>query len=282
VIEAAAAGVLAPAEWAGTLLRAGVPVMAGALAGWGTYVLSRLAAAVMIECLERFSRASDLQASQVARAVALLENIVRALEQRSESSGSSTAAHPGRARSLAEIGRATRSGQWAEAEKLLRDFELEFPGDPQPADLWEDLAAARRVAIQESLAQLEAARSVSDPDRVLELYHVLAPSLANEARGPLESDLATWFLTIIHRRLRTGKIQADVVHLAGRFAETFATTAQGASVRASLSTLRRSAGLCPRCAQPYIGLAEACPQCIGRATSPSSSVTTNPDSTRTE
>jgi len=282
VVEAVAAGVVAPAEWAGILLRAVVLVLACVLAGWGACVLSRLTAAAISEYLERFSRASDELATRAARSVALLENISRALEQRSESGGLGDAAQAGRARSLAEIGRATRNAQWVEAETLLRDFDVEFPGDPRSAVLWEDLAAARRGAIEEGLAQIEAARNVNDPDRVLELYHVLASSLANEARRSLEGDLATWFLSLIHRRLRTGKIQADVVHLAGRFAETFATTVEGASVRASLTTLRRSVGLCPRCAQPYRGIAEACPQCLGRVTNPPAGATTNPESTRRE
>ena len=53
-----------------------------------------------------------------------------------------------------------------------------------------------------------------------------------------------------------------MVQLAARFAENFAATVEGASVRASLPTLRRSVGLCPRCAQPYIGVADACPNCL--------------------
>ncbi|MFI5460532.1 MAG: hypothetical protein ACHRXM_34390 [Isosphaerales bacterium] len=282
VVDAVAAGVVGPAEWAGILLRAGILVIACVLAGWGARVLSRLTAAAISEYLERFSRASDKLATQAARSVELLASISRALEQRTESGGPGDAARAGKARYLAEIGRATRSAEWVEAETLLREFEVEFPGDPTSAVLWDELAAARRGAIEEGLAQIEAARDVNDPDRLLELYQVLAPSLANEARRTLESDLATWFLSLIHRRLRTGKIQADVVHLAGRFAETFATTAQGASVRASLSTLRRSVGLCPRCAQPYIGIAEACPQCLGGVTIPPAGAATNPASTRRE
>ena len=157
-----------------------------------------------------------------------------------------------------------RSASWVEAATLLQEFEFEFPGDPQSAVLRQDLATARQGAIRDDLAPIEAARNANDPDRVLELYHKLAPSLATEVHGPLASDLASWFLSLIHRRLRTGKIQADVVRLAARFAETFATTAQGASVHAALPTLRRSVGLCPRCAQPYVGIDEACPQCLGR------------------
>jgi len=282
VMEAAAAGEVAPVQWARTLIGAGFLVMAYVLAGWGAYVLSRLTATAIIEYLERNSRVSEVLAAQAARAVGLLENIARALEQRTESGGAGHAPHLGRARSLAEIGRLIRSASWVEAETLLQEFEFEFPGDHQSAVLRQDLAAARQGAIRQDLAQLDAARNANDPDRVLELYHVLTPSLAAELRGPLASDLATWFLSLIHRRLRTGKIQADVVHLAARFAETFATTVEGASVHAALPTLRRSVGLCPRCAQPYLGIAEACPQCLGRATNPPASAPANPEATPTD
>jgi predicted amidophosphoribosyltransferase len=57
-------------------------------------------------------------------------------------------------------------------------------------------------------------------------------------------------------------VQGDVAELAARAAESFGDTPEGASLRASLPTLRRSAGLCPRCAQPYAGIDEACPQCL--------------------
>ena len=43
-----------------------------------------------------------------------------------------------------------------------------------------------------------------------------------------------------------------------------ATTVEGASVRASLPTLRRSVGLCPRCAQPYTALPMPAPMHEGR------------------
>jgi hypothetical protein len=118
------------------------------------------------------------------------------------------------------------------------------------------------TGLQDRMAELKAAREVNDPTRVLELYHAVAPGLEAEPRRHLQSEVAEWFLTVIYRRLRTGKIQVDVVDLAARFAESFAATTQGASVLAALPMLRRSAGLCPRCAQPYIGTGQACPQCL--------------------
>jgi hypothetical protein len=120
------------------------------------------------------------------------------------------------------------------------------------------------------LAELEAAQEVSDPERVLEIYHELAPALAETRRKAIENEVAKWFMNLIHRRLRSGKVAPDVVVLAARFAVTFAATMEGASVRASLPTLRRSVGLCPRCAQPYTGIGEACPQCLKVASNPTS------------
>jgi hypothetical protein len=73
---------------------------------------------------------------------------------------------------------------------------------------------------------------------------------------------------LIHIRLRSGKIQPDVAILAGRVAEIFSHTVEGASLRASLPTLRRSAGQCPRCAQPYTGIADACPACLASTVQP--------------
>ena len=149
---------------------------------------------------------------------------------------------------------------------LIVAFEEEFPGDPSLAEMKEQLNASRRQSIVAKMAQLDVARQVNDPARVIELYQGIAPSLEDDQRGPLERDLAKWFLGLIHRRLRGGKIQPDVVDLATQVAETFAATVEGASMRAALPTLRRSVGLCPRCAQPYTGTADACPACLGHAT----------------
>jgi hypothetical protein len=263
-----------PARRVTLLLHAGGAFLGCVLLGWGTYLVSRLTATAWMAYLNRFFHASDDLVAQAARAVALLETVAKALEERSESGGSLSMLRRSQAQSVAEFERATRTGQWAEAEGLLEDFAVNSWGEPRLlAGLREELDAARRGAIEEGLARLEAARSANDADRVLEVFQVLSSSLGDEARGSLSRELAAWFLSLIHRRLRAGKIQADVVQLAGRFADTFATTVEGASVRASLSTLRRSVGLCPRCAQPYTGIAEACSVCLGGAIAPASGMT---------
>jgi hypothetical protein len=217
----------------------------------------------------------------MTRAISLLESYAEVLEKLSEIDPTADFPHRAKALALAAVERATRSSQWAEAEGLIEEFEARFPGDSQAAELRQDLAAVRRGAIEHGLAQLDAARNSNDAAGVLELYPAVASTLDEEARRSLASDLAGWFLSLIHRRLRAGRIQADLVQLAGRFAETFAATVEGASVRASLSTLRRSVGLCPRCAQPYVGIAEACPACLGKTASPPGASAASAEPTRT-
>jgi hypothetical protein len=170
---------------------------------------------------------------------------------------------------LVEIRRTVRSGKWVEASVLLDALADDHLEDPRVKSLHEELRSARESARDEHMAKLDAARKVNDPDRVLELHRFLVPLLEAEARRSLEADLSRWFLRLIHNRLRTGRIQADVVHLAGRIAEALGHTVDGASLHASLPTLRRSAGLCPRCAQPYAGVADACPACLGLGQPPS-------------
>lgn len=168
----------------------------------------------------------------------------------------------------AELRRSIQSRDWGRSADILEDLSRDRPGDPRILSLSDELRDARDSALREHTAQLEAARKVNDPERVIELHRVVVPLLEADARAALEADLSQWFLKLIHRRLRTGKIQADLALLAGRIADSFGHTVEGASLRASLPTLRRSAGLCPRCSQPYMGLADACPSCLAAARHP--------------
>jgi hypothetical protein len=264
VAEAAATRELTTAGWVRAVLWAGCVAAACGLAGRGISVLTRATAAALGDFGEILARGVEQRAAHSAQAIELLQKIAQAVELSAES----RSAPEGNIRQarVFELERAIRDSEWTEAQRLLDQFERDFPDDQRLAALQEALRDARQAEVQERLAQLEAAQAVNDPDRVLELYHELAVALEADSRAPLAERLAPWFLGVIHRRLRSGRIQPDVVHLAGRFAETFAATAAGASVRASLPTLRRSVGLCPRCAQPYTGIGDACPRCsVGAA-----------------
>jgi hypothetical protein len=278
VLEPLARDSSGPSPWGGAIVRSLFLLVAYALAGWGARVLLQLTAVAIIEYLERVSHVADALLNEAARAGLLLGRIAAVLEQRGGSALAASASEIERARLLAEINRAMRKSEWVEADTLLGELAAASPDDPAISRLKDALASARGNATREQLAQLEAAREVNDPARVLEIYQVLSSSLDFDARVPLEHDVAKWLLNVIRRRLSLGKVQADVVHLAARVAETFATTAEGASVRTALPMLRRSVGLCPRCGQPYTGIAEACPQCLAAPASPSSGAPLAPQS----
>jgi hypothetical protein len=254
----------APASWPPALLAGGLWAGAGALGGWCLTAVSRAAAALAIAHLVQAKHNAQIARVHAAQAMQLLERIARLVEERRTSMPES-AAELEKAKKRAAIEHATRTASWEDAESLLSAYEAEHPFDPEVPALRAAFLAGRRGAVDERLSEIEAARRASDPGRVLDLHDALVPMLDHESRVKLHGDLAPWFLGVIHRRLRVGKIQPDVVRLAERFTEAFSTTVEGASVRASLSTLRRSVGLCPRCSQPYVGVADACPTCLGRA-----------------
>ncbi len=72
-------------------------------------------------------------------------------------------------------------------------------------------------------------------------------------------------MKLIQRRLRSIPVGSDLAALATQVATRFGGTPEGASLRAALPTLRRSAGLCPRCSEPYLGVDDACPKCLAEA-----------------
>lgn len=119
-----------------------------------------------------------------------------------------------------------------------------------------------RTDVNDLRARLGASQSANDPDAVITIRDELARHLAVEALADLDREVVRWLIRLIQRRMRAGTVRADVVTLAGRVADRFGATVEGASLRASLPTLRRSAGLCPRCGEPFTGVEDACPRCL--------------------
>ncbi len=260
------------AGWTRAAAEAAAIALALALAGWASAIACQVAADCIAARSERAARSAAEFIHLAGRAIVAVERLADAMERRPIGVATADPADPPdqeRARALAEIEETAFASRLEEADALLDRFGLRFPDDPAVPALRERLDADRRREAEGRIAHIEAARRVNDPERVLELYRALGSSLAFERRGELERDLAKWFLELIHRRLRGGRIQIDVVQLASQAAETFGATVEGASLRASLPVLRRSVGLCPRCAQPYLGPEPACPQCRpGAASAP--------------
>lgn len=163
---------------------------------------------------------------------------------------------------LDAVRRLIDAGDWSEADARLDDLIAEHPSNRRVERVAEQLRRAKQTVAERWVEQLRVAREVNDPNRVLELYAETPPVHDEEGRKLLDQDVAQWFLSLVHRRLRRGGIQLEIVTLAERVSESFAHTVEGASLRAALPTLRRSVGLCPRCAKPYVGTAEACPECL--------------------
>ena len=192
-----------------------------------------------------------------------LDRIAEALESRPLATGVA-------ADDLATIAEAIADGRWDDAEAILAGH----PDHPDAPRYSGRLASAKQAAGEAMLEELKAAQGANDPERALEIHARLAPLLDAESLSGVEAQVVKWFLALIMRRLRGGTVRPDVADLAARVAERFPKSVEGASLRASLATLRRSAGLCPRCARPYRGIADACPPCLAAAaaTGPGSAI----------
>jgi hypothetical protein len=252
------------AGWPATILDALFLLVVWSLAGC---TLGRILDALQ----DWIIRQSEWRSQQSEILSKLGERLALAVESRpaaGELAPSSPGRDSAREERLADLRRAIRANEWNEADSILRSLIDERSDDPRVHSLGAELNAARGAWVNQQMSQLDAARKVNDPERVLEIHGLVGPLLEAEARETHEADLSKWLLRVIHNRLRAGRIQTDVVILAGRVAETFGHTVDGASLRASLPTLRRSAGLCPRCGEPYTGLGDACPQCQKRAEQP--------------
>jgi hypothetical protein len=242
--------------------------------GWTTRLIYSLSAGLLVllgswivaRIVHGFARLLDLLADQLEASMRLEERIASAVEQpRLQASRREESVDPAlalRLKHLAEIRQAIRAGSWADAELLTQEFTDAHSDEPDALRVGMELAEAKNSAGQAIVSRIEAAREANDPDRVIELRDEARPLLEAEAMGELDRGLARWFMSLIQRRLRSGTVRADIAILAARVAQSLDGTTEGASLRASLPTLRRASGLCARCGQPYKGIAEACPTCL--------------------
>jgi hypothetical protein len=229
------------------------------VAGWVAGRLLRAAAEVvdvLVDQAEAAGRTAHLLEWHVAPA---LERMAVALERALTEPRSRD---QGQAIALAGARQAIADHRWEQAERLIEAFARDHPQAPEALGLADELRAARDTVIADLHARLDAAQAAHDPMGVIEFRDALTEHLRGDRLKDLDRHLVQWLLTMIQKRLRTGTAGGDVAGLAARIADSFGDTPEGASLRASLPTLRRSAGLCPRCAQPYTGIGEACPRCL--------------------
>ena len=138
------------------------------------------------------------------------------------------------------------------------------------------MTRSRDRAVADLNDRISAARLANDVDGALVAHEELTKILFGDDRKDLDRSMVAWLMKMIQRRLRTIPVGTDVATLATVVSERFGGTPEGASLRAALPTLRRSAGLCPRCSEPYLGVDDACPKCLaaaGQAASPAPTLT---------
>ena len=163
---------------------------------------------------------------------------------------------------LAQCRQAIRVGAWDDAFSLMQSSGQAYPGHLEIAKLDAEFREARRTASRDCLAKIQAARDINDSGRVIELRAELKPLIDAAELLIFDRDIAKWFLSVIHRRLRVGTVSPDLVALAVKVADTLDSTLEGSSLRASLPTLRRAAGLCARCGRIYAGVSDTCQSCL--------------------
>ncbi len=183
-IESVAVGSPTVAGWSSAIVN-GVSLSLGfGLAGWGVAQLCQVVGALVTEHVERAENRYLELIAELARVTAALERMIDVGKAASELPDSEVASAVDRTRRLADIDRATRSESWLEAELLISEFAEEFADDPTVIEMKEQLDSSRRQATLAKMAQLDAARQVNDPARVIELYL----EIAQVARGRATPD----------------------------------------------------------------------------------------------
>ena len=200
--------------------------------------------------------------------IPLLERIALALERGgiARSEVSSQANPPAVDRSVAaDVRAAIDDRRWDRAQAILDGLDARDEPDPQVFSLTLELNRARDRAIADLADRIEAARLAGDAAGGMAAREELAQLLDADALKAVDRSMIAWLMKLIQRRLRSIPIGSDLAALATEVANRFGGTPEGASLRAALPTLRRSAGLCPRCAEPYLGVDDACPKCLAEA-----------------
>lgn len=178
----------------------------------------------------------------------------------------STAATEARQQAIDAVREAIRREWWDQARRLAAAFAEQFPEAPEAKDLAAQVETAHHRKVQSLREQLDQAERSSDAEVMLNVRDRLSAYLNGTELYQVDRRVAHWMATFLREALANGKAK-QVVHLAERVVDAFGdSTNEGAQVRSALPTLRRSAGLCPDCGQPYDVSLVRCPACEAKRT----------------
>lgn len=236
--------------------------------GLGGWIAGRLLKAfaevieVLVDGADATWRTADLLELRLIPTLGRIANALEVTEL-----GSAT--NQGSGHSPSKVRKAIADHHWDEAERLIEN--LASTSHPlsvsEASSLGHELADARAQVIETLRAELESGRTANDPDRVIDARDALTMHLRGEQLVDLDRQLVRWLTALLRDWIRSGRRARDVALLAARVAETFGDTAEGARLRAALPNLRRTAGLCARCARPFQGKEEVCPRCVDQGAS---------------
>jgi hypothetical protein len=171
-----------------------------------------------------------------------------------------------RQQAIDAVREAVRRDWWDEARRLAAAFAEQFPAAPDAKDLAAQVETAFSRKVQSLREQLDAAESAADAETMLNTRDRLSGYLNGTELYQVDRRVAHWMAAHLREALAAGRAR-EVVHLAERVVDAFGdTTNEGAQVRTALPTLRRSAGLCPDCGQPYDVSLVRCPACETKRT----------------
>ena len=166
-----------------------------------------------------------------------------------------------RLQAIDAVREAIRREWWDQARRLAASFAEQFPAAPEAKDLAAQVEAAFTRRVQSLREQLDTAERAADGETMLNTRDRLSGYLNGTELYQVDRRVAHWMATHLREALAGGRAR-EVIHLAERVVDAFGdTTNEGAQVRTALPTLRRSAGLCPDCGQPYDVSLVRCPAC---------------------
>lgn len=179
-----------------------------------------------------------------------------------------------RQQAIDAVREAVRREWWDQARRLAASFAEQFPAAPEAKDLAAQVEAAFTRKVQSLREQLDTAERASDSEVMLNTRDRLSGYLNGTELYQVDRRVAHWMAAHLREALAEGRAR-EVIHLAERVVDAFGdTTNEGAQVRAALPTLRRSAGLCPDCGQPYDVSLVRCPACDAKRTAKRTAATT--------
>jgi hypothetical protein len=156
---------------------------------------------------------------------------------------------------------AMRRESWDQARQLAATFAQKFPDEPEAKDIAAQVEAAFKRKVQSLREQLDHAEGSGDSEGMLNSRDRLSAYLSGTELYQVDRRVAHWMAKYLRDALAAGKAK-DVVHLAERVVDSVGdSTQEGAQVRASLPALRRGAGLCPECGEPYDSKTDRCAAC---------------------